>query len=277
MPNPPRRAAGALPPPGLATPQALAGDRQFAVALARGLALLRAFTPDTPLLGNRELAERSGLPKPTVSRLSYTLTLLGYLTHDRATQKYRLGPGVLALAHPLLAGMPVRQRARPVIEALARATGCTVNLGLRDRGQVVYIDSVRADAANRHLPDIGSSVPLLTSAIGRAILVACKPAAQQAILNFLKVQDPAGFAADEPLWRADRDAFAARGCCHASGQWRRGVHAVAVPIVDADGGEPLALACTLAARPGVDALLLETVRPALQRAAATLQARLAGP
>ncbi|MCO3057777.1 IclR family transcriptional regulator, partial [Pseudomonas aeruginosa] len=56
-------------------------DRQFVTALARGLELLRCFTPRESLLGNQELARKTGLPKPTVSRLTHTLTRLGYLRH----------------------------------------------------------------------------------------------------------------------------------------------------------------------------------------------------
>ena len=46
------------------------GDRQFATTLARGLEVLRCFTPLEPLLGNKEISVRTGLPKPTVSRLT---------------------------------------------------------------------------------------------------------------------------------------------------------------------------------------------------------------
>jgi len=42
------------------------GDRKFVSALARGLEVLRAFTPSEGLLGNGEIVERTGLPKPTV-------------------------------------------------------------------------------------------------------------------------------------------------------------------------------------------------------------------
>ncbi len=55
-------------------------DRQFVEALARGLEVLRAFAPNHALLGNQEIARATGLPKPTVSRLTYPLTKLGYLT-----------------------------------------------------------------------------------------------------------------------------------------------------------------------------------------------------
>ncbi|MDH3232081.1 MAG: helix-turn-helix domain-containing protein, partial [Alphaproteobacteria bacterium] len=55
-----------------------AKDRQFVTALARGLEVLRAFQEGGPL-GNQEIARRTGLPKPTVSRLTHTLKQLGYI------------------------------------------------------------------------------------------------------------------------------------------------------------------------------------------------------
>lgn len=56
-------------------------DRRFATTLARGLSVLRAFRPSNDGLGNAEIAERTGLPRSTVSRLTFTLQTLGYLTH----------------------------------------------------------------------------------------------------------------------------------------------------------------------------------------------------
>lgn len=250
--------------PGLVDPHDLSADRQFSMNLARGMQVLRAFTATAPLLGNREISDRTGLPKPTVSRLTYTLVLLGYLSRDQALQKFRLGPGVLSLGHPLLASMHVRQLAKPFMEALARQTGCTVNLGLRDRGSVVYIDSVRADASNQHLPDIGSTRPLLPAAIGRALILACAPAERQALLNFLKVQDRALYDRFSAAWQADQKLFAAEGYCHSRGDWQKDIHAVAVPLRQANGQPALALNCTLAAYRVVNDHLAREVVPLLK-------------
>ncbi len=54
-------------------------DRHFVTALARGLELLACFRHGDRMLGNQDLARRCGLPKSTVSRLTNTLTKLGYL------------------------------------------------------------------------------------------------------------------------------------------------------------------------------------------------------
>src|SRR4029450_2678732 len=71
------------------------GDRQFVEALARGLAILRCFRATDHFLGNQEIARRTGLPKPTVSRLTHTLTQTGFLSHSSHRDEYTLGVGVL--------------------------------------------------------------------------------------------------------------------------------------------------------------------------------------
>lgn len=249
--------------PGLVNPHDLLADRQFSMNLARGMQVLRAFTPADPMLGNRELSDRTGLPKPTVSRLTYTLTLLGYLSRDTALQKYRLGPGVLSLGHPLLASMQVRQLARPLMVELARSTGCSVNLGMRDRDNVVYVETVRADAANVHHPDIGSTRPLLAAAIGRALILACPPAERTAILNYLKVHDKDLFEQQRASWEADQKRFAKQGYCLARGDWKRNLHAVAVPLRLSSRELPYALNCTLASHRSTNDRMEREVAPQL--------------
>lgn len=273
MPSTPRKTRmPQITLPGLVDPHDLLADRQFSMNLARGMEVLRAFTPGDPMLGNRELSDRTGLPKPTVSRLTYTLTLLGYLSRDTALQKYRLGPGVLSLGHPLLASMHVRQAARPLMVELARSTGCTVNLGMRDRDHVVYVETVRADTGNVHHPDIGSTRPLLAAAIGRALILACPPAERAAILNYLKVHDKDLFEQQRAAWEADQKRYAAQGYCLARGDWKRNLHAVAVPLRLLPREAPFAMNCTLASyRTGNDKLERE-VAPQLLDAVRELEA-----
>lgn len=262
-PSPP--ATPDAPVPGLLGADELATDRQFATNLARGLDVLRAFTPSDPMLGNREIADRTGLPKATVSRLTYTLTALGYLTRLDKLQKYRLGSGVLSLGYPLLASLQVRQVARPYMEQIARDTGCTVNLGMRDRLSVVYVDTIRVDAGNVYQPDIGSTRPLLSTSMGRALLLGSPAAERTAILNRLKVEDPERFELDHPCFEIDAKQFRTRGFCHSMGDWRREVHAVAVPIRQRD--EVVALNCTMSAYRLKKGFLEKEVAPRLLEAA----------
>jgi len=117
------------------------GDKQFATTLARGLEILRCFTPEGPILGNKDLAERTGLPKPTVSRFTYTLSRLGYLKADHISSKYQLGPAVLAIGYPLLATIMLRQLARPAMKELADYAGGSVSMGIRSPSRRIAASS----------------------------------------------------------------------------------------------------------------------------------------
>lgn len=254
MPKPPSAAPAAsasarkrAAPRAAARPawEAPPGDRLFTANLARGLELLRAFTPADLLLGNSELCQRTGLPKATVSRLTYTLTQLGYLIRVDRLQKYQLGPELLALGYPMLAGLEVRHIARPHMEALARDTGCTVNLGMLGRLEVVYIDALRLDRGNVLQPDIGSTRPLLTTSIGRALLLAGSEEERTAMLNRLRVANPARYAKEKGFLDAEAPRFRSKGYCLSEGDFSSAIHAVAAPLrTGARDERLLALNCT---------------------------------
>ncbi len=147
-------------------------DYQLATSLVHGLDLLRCFTLAEQVLSNAELAQRTGLSKATITRLTYTLTLLGFLRFDAVMRRYRLGSASITVGYPLLVSLKVRQVARPLMHALATEIGGSVALGMRDRTQMVYLETCRArDLVNLQLlPDIGARVPIPQTAIGRAWL-----------------------------------------------------------------------------------------------------------
>ncbi|TKR53595.1 IclR family transcriptional regulator [Allopusillimonas ginsengisoli] len=229
------------------------------------MAILRAFTADKPMLGNREICDLTGFSKATVSRLTYTLTLLGYLSPVSGLQKYRLAPGVLSLGHPFLAGLTIRQIIRPYMEALARDTGCTINLGMFDRTNVVFVETTRVDDTNIYLPDIGSTRPLLSTSIGRALLMMCDSAEREQLLNRIKLQDPAEFARLQPIWNADAKAFPMRGYCLSKGDWKKEIHAVGVPVRRPSREERMALNCTLTGSLAGESRLEKEIVPKLFR------------
>src|SRR5262249_53691496 len=118
-------------------------DRKFVSALARGLEVLRAFTPSEGLLGNGELVERTGLPKPTVSRLTYTLTKVGYLTYVERLGKYQLTPAALALGYSALADLRIRQIARRYMHELAASAGGASAPGSAARPDLIWVEPCR--------------------------------------------------------------------------------------------------------------------------------------
>jgi DNA-binding IclR family transcriptional regulator len=223
------------------------GDRQFATTLARGLEVLRCFTPLEPMLGNKEISIRTGLPKPTVSRLTYTLTKLGYLRHNMRLGKYQLGSAVLSIGYPLLASMSVRQLARPHMEELAEYTSGAVSMGIRDRLAMVYVESCRSGNAIAALPDIGTSAPIASTSMGRAFLAACTPPEREAVLNQMKVKEPEMHRKHRAAIDKGLEEIKARGFCTSSVDVRREVYAVGVPMRRTVDGEIVAFNCSVPA------------------------------
>jgi DNA-binding IclR family transcriptional regulator len=208
------------------------GDRQFATTLARGLEVLRCFTPLEPLLGNKEISVRTGLPKPTVSRLTYTLTKLGYLRHNMRLGKYQLGSAVLSIGYPLLASMNVRQVARPSMKELADYCNGWVSMGVRDRLNMVYVESCRS----------GNGITT-QSVIGRAFLAACTPPEREAVLNQMKVKEPESHRKYRAAIDKGLEDIRSRGFCASMGEFRREHFAVGVPMRRTVDGEIVAFNC----------------------------------
>ncbi|MDX6008129.1 IclR family transcriptional regulator [Cupriavidus necator] len=246
------------------------GDRQFATTLARGIALLRCFTPEEPVLGNKELSRRLELPVATISRLTYTLVAMGYLAQDEPHGKYRLGSAVLSLSYPLLELFTIRRRARPYLLELAESTGGSVSIGIRDRLSVVYIEAIRSHHHKVYPLDVGTRQSLAGTAIGRAYLMSCAPSEREALMNQLRVRAPEEWQRHQAELRRNMAEYSRWGACVSVGEIFPDVQAVAVPLGRIDRGEPAALNCAFQGRPLNRSWLLEEIGPKLQALARQL-------
>ena len=246
-------------------------DRHFVTALARGLDVLSCFRSRDKLLGNQELARRCGLPKSTVSRLTYTLTRLGYLDYDEETGRYRLGTATLALGSTMLARMDVREQARPLMQELANYSQGMVSLGTRDRLSMIYVENCRSPSALTLSLDVGSRIPLATTAMGRAYLALCPPAERRELLERLREQD----AAHWPRVRDGIEAALAQhrelGVCCSFGDWQRDVNAIAIAFHAGRDGRLMAINCGGPAFLLDKDFLLSEVRPRLIALGARLE------
>jgi DNA-binding IclR family transcriptional regulator len=218
------------------------------------------------MLGNKEISVRTGLPKPTVSRLTYTLTKLGYLEHAQdlhGGQGYRLGSAVLALGSTMLARMDMRAVARPLMQELADQSQAMVSLGMRDRLSMIYVENCRSESALTLSLDVGSRIPLGATAMGRAYLAACSDAERGDLMQRMAARDPDNWPrVEEGILRA-LDDYRRLGCCTSFGDWQKDVNAIAIPIRPQTGRPVMAINC---GGPGFKlspAFLLDEVRPQL--------------
>jgi len=234
-------------------------------ALKRGIAVLHCFEPGTRTLSNGEIALRTGVPKPTVTRLAATLVSLGLLRQDPDSERYALGAGVLPLANAFLSSMDVRSHARPHMAALAEATGGSVYLATRAGLEMVLIEVCRSSGALVALRlEVGARVPLANSALGRAWLSAIDEAQRSSILARI----------DSDVTPALREA-AAHGYCTALGSLASEVHSVAVPLA-LPGGEHMAVVCGGPAAAFTETRLRAEIAPRLLSTARAIEREIGG-
>jgi IclR family pca regulon transcriptional regulator len=149
-------------------------DPRFSQSLERGLAVLSCFTPERPVLGITDLADRLGMSKSTIHRYASTLVALGYLEQGPASPKYRLSLRAADLGLSALGSMGLREHAHPHLEELRRRSTYTVNLAVLEATEIRYVDRVRSFRGEQAKIDLGlrpgSTLPAYCTAIGKLLL-----------------------------------------------------------------------------------------------------------
>lgn len=221
----------------------LGKDRKFVEALSRGLDVLRAFSQGSVILGNQDISRLTGLPKPTVSRMTYTLTKLEYLSYNTRLEKYQLSSGVLALGYAYVSNLKVRQLAKPYLDEFARQNNMSIGLTCRDRLHMIYVENRLPPDASLLRMDTGLRLPLATTSAGRAYYCAITDKGRKVIDDALNVKyGPAIWPEKkEGLDRAMED-YKKHGFCLSLGEWDRNINSAGVPV-HLEDGTTMALTC----------------------------------
>ena len=155
-------------------------DRLFILSVGKCFQLLECLNGAQRPLTMTELVQLSTLDKSTVQRLTHTLLKLGYLRQQQKTRAYTLSSRMLEFGHTVLATDSVREIADPHLQRLNQQTGETVNLMELEGSEIVSrYPSLHPVSVNLH---VGSRLPAVSSAAGRAILAHLPQARSDAIL-----------------------------------------------------------------------------------------------
>ena len=139
-------------------------------SVQRAAQILAVLGSGTPRLGVTEIAERVGLPKPTVHGLLRTLEANELVAQDPDTGKYSLGPGVLQLGNAYLDGSELRARSLRWSEALARRAGEAVWVATLSGSRVIVLHHVFRPDNTVQILEVGAAIPWHACAPGQAIM-----------------------------------------------------------------------------------------------------------
>jgi IclR family KDG regulon transcriptional repressor len=219
-----------------------AGTRLSSVANA--IQLLKTFSDEDSELGISALAERMGLAKSTVHRLTSTLVEAGMLEQNKLTGKYRLGLAMFELGSLVRRKIDISFEAKPWLMTLREQTGETVDLSILDHGGVVCINFLESQKVNRISSGIGLRKPVHCTAEGKALIAFQPPLAIERIIAAgLERRTPRTII--EPAALQDElSKVRALGYATDDEEYELGVRSIAAPIRDDSGNSVAAVGVT---------------------------------
>jgi IclR family pca regulon transcriptional regulator len=248
-------------------------------SLERGLAVLSAFRSGRPLLGVSELGREVGLSRSTTHRYVATLATLGYLQQDLATKKYRLGPRVLDLGFSAIHSMELREISAPHLQQLSDETGYTVNMGVLDGTDIVYVERCRSSRVGQRAIDlnlhVGSRLPAYCTSMGKILLAYLPREERDALLDQMELRQrgPNTLTARRALV-AELERVRKEGLAINNEELAYGLRSIAAPVLSQSGAT--AAAINLAVHSSMVSMdeLVERLSGPLRRTAAEISARI---
>jgi len=206
--------------------------REFVQGLERGLAVIKAFSADSPSMTITAAAHRTGFPRAVTRRYLLTLCELGYV--DELDGLFTLTPKVLDLGFTYLSTISVAELAEPHMERLVATLHESCSLAVLDRREVVYVGRVPAKRIMSVNLVVGSRLPAHATSMGKVLLAHLSPHELDA------------FFVGPPLPQLTRNTLCeervlrktlvrARGWAIADEESEEGIRSVAAPIFKRDG------------------------------------------
>jgi DNA-binding IclR family transcriptional regulator len=216
-------------------------------SVSKALALLDAFSAETPELTLSELSRRVGAHKSSTFRLLSTLEAHGFVQRSPAGRGYRLGWKPLELAGRLRYGL--RELAAPFLEELAERSGEIVHLSILDGAEIVYLDKHGRSQPLTVSTRVGGRSPAHASAMGKALLAGLPPAALRRLLGGRRLKRFTPTTITEPRRLArELQAIRRQGFALDNEETFPGIRCVAAPLRDQEGRVLAAVSVTVPAQ-----------------------------
>ncbi|MCQ9367705.1 IclR family transcriptional regulator [Brevibacterium sp. 50QC2O2] len=153
---------------------------QHVQSVDRTLDVLEALVAAGGTAREKDLAAACELPAPTVHRILATLTARGYVLQF-ADRSYALGSRLVRLG--AVAARQVGASVQPILTALAKDLGETVNLAFLTRDSMTYVAQAASPRSMRMFTEVGRSVPLHNSGVGKAVLASLPDSVAEPLLD----------------------------------------------------------------------------------------------
>lgn len=161
-------------------------DPNFMTSLARGLAVIRAFSDQRRSLTIAQISHRTGIPRAAVRRCLHTLRQLGYADADG--NNFSLKPKVLTLGYSYLSSTPLTVSALPFLNQISRTLNESCSLAMLEENEVLYVARSATSRVMSISLNTGSRLPAYCSSNGRNLLAHLSPEALDAYFSRVELK-----------------------------------------------------------------------------------------
>jgi DNA-binding IclR family transcriptional regulator len=185
--------------------------------------------------GVTEVANELNIHKSTAYRLLVTLRDRGLIEQDAATEKYRLGFGLVLLASSVRADLDILRCARPVCERLSEQTRETVTVAVLEGDDAIVIHQTISRSSALNVDWTGRHTPLHVTAAGKVFLAHMPDDQRDSILERPLERFTQNTIVDPAALRDHIRTIRDKGYAYTVEELEVGLNAVAAPIRCADG------------------------------------------
>ncbi len=139
-------------------------------SLSRALKLLNALSYYVQGISLSEVAQEVGMPNSTAHRLLTTLQNERYVRFDNERSVWMIGVQAFRVGATFVRSRDLVAISRPYMRRLMVQSGETVNLGMADRGEIIYLAQVETQKMMRAIAGTGGRAAMHCSGIGKALL-----------------------------------------------------------------------------------------------------------
>src|SRR3569833_1004597 len=161
-------------------------DPSFMTSLARGLAVIRAFSDQRRTLTIAQISHKTGIPRAAVRRCLYTLRQLGYA--DAEANNFSLKPKVLTLGYSYLSSTPLTVSAQPYLNNISRTLNESCSLAVLDDQKEIYVARSATSRIMSVALNTGSRLPAYCTSLGRVMLAHMPEEALKKYLDTVKLR-----------------------------------------------------------------------------------------
>lgn len=241
------------------------GERDYVMALEKGLAIIEAFGQLRSGATLTELADVTGHTKASVRRSLHTLCHLGYATQDG--RQFQLAARALRLGSAFVVSDALTRLAQPILETTAERTKESASIAVLDSQDSVFV----ARATHRRSLSVGLGVgarlPAYASATGRVLLAGQPRDAVRFMLS--RMGRPAltvKTITSLPKVMQQVELAQRQGYALCDQELEIGLRSIAVPILDRHGRTIAAMSLSVATSRMDIPAIMDKLLPELERA-----------